>query len=79
MLTATRPFLAGRARLGSSRRPPGAAVAGCPPGCVLGLPARGHSLPLHDCGFWSHHGPSSWPLHCYCGAEGHLVMCALKS
>lgn len=79
MLTATRPFLAGRARPSSSGRPPGAAVAGCPPGNVLGLLARGHSLPLHDCGFWSHHGLSSQTLRCYCGAQGHLGMCALKS
>lgn len=32
-----------------------------PLGCVLRLQARGHSLPLHDCGFWSHHSLCSWP------------------
>lgn len=28
-----------------------------------------HCFLLHDCGFWSHHGLSSWPLYCYCEAE----------
>ena len=55
--------------------PQGQRVAGCPPDCVLRLLARGRTLPLHDCGFWSHHGLSSWPNYCYCGPEGHLVTC----